>query len=557
MSNVASVIERVQESISLTTIIYTVVAGIILSVGYSFPFGLVIRQLVTPLRLLPGPPSPHFFWGWAKEIFRVDHSVLQEQWMKEYGPTLAYRGMFGTYRLWTMDTRALNHVLTNSYNYQKPKQSRTHLARVVGPGVLVTEEDQHHNQRRILNPAFGPGHIRELTEIFVEKSQALRDAWLVQIAQSGTDQANIDAMSWLSKTTLDIIGLAGFNYNFDALSPDGRKNELSEAFHTVFTNTGHPRFLGILQGFFPLLRLIRTEAARKSDEAQATMRRIGLQLLAEKRAAILAASGNNNVEKKHVLGRDLLTLLIKANLATDIPDSQRLTDDEVLAQVPTFIVAGHETTSTATTWALHGLTQHPEIQKKLRDELLSVPTENPSMDELQALPYLEMFVREVLRHYSPVPMTIRQATKADLIPLNTPFVDRNGQTQDHIRVAEGDFVVIPILSINRYKPLWGEDAMEFKPERWENIPDAVNAIPGVYGNVLSFLGGPRSCIGYRFSLIEMKSLLFTLVRSFEYSLAVPAESIRPRSSIVQRPVVTGDGKEEGRLPLIVKPYVRA
>ncbi len=62
------------------------------------------------------------------------------------------------------------------------------------------------------------------------------------------------------------------------------------------------------------------------------MRRIGLDLIAEKKASILAASGQNGVEKKNVIGRDLLTLLIKANMATDIPDSQRLTDEEVLAR---------------------------------------------------------------------------------------------------------------------------------------------------------------------------------------------------------------------------------
>lgn len=84
--------------------------------------------------------------------------------------------------------------------------------------------------------------------------------------------------------------------------------------------------------------------------------------------------------------------------------------------------------------------------------------------------------------------------------------------------------MIPILIINRSKALWGEDSFEFRlessrmcmppysrmilrPERWENLPDAVSSIPGVWGNLLSFLGGPRSCIGYRFSLVEYVSPL--------------------------------------------------
>lgn len=105
----------------------------------------------------------------------------------------------------------------------------------------------------------------------------------------------------------------------------------------------------------------------------------------------------------------------------------------LLAEVPTFLVAGHETTSTAIMWALFSLTQHPEIQRKLRDELFSVRTENPSMEELQALQYLEMFVREVLRYHSPVPLTDRAATKDDAIPLDTPFVGRDGVERKYVR----------------------------------------------------------------------------------------------------------------------------
>ncbi|KAG6854184.1 hypothetical protein C0991_009836 [Blastosporella zonata] len=104
------------------------------------------------------------------------------------------------------------------------------------------------------------------------------------------------------------------------------------------------------------------------------MSRIGQELLRESKASI------------HEKGeaRDLLSLLVKSNIATDIPEHQRMTDQDVLAQVPTFLVAGHETTSTATTWTLYALTQNQAAQNKLREELLMVETDNPTMEQLNA-----------------------------------------------------------------------------------------------------------------------------------------------------------------------------
>jgi len=71
-----------------------------------------------------------------------------------------------------------------------------------------------------------------------------------------------------------------------------------------------------------------------------------------------------------------------------------------------------------------------------------------------------------------------------------------------IRVSKGDPIFIPILAINRSEAIWGADAAEFKPERWASLPDAASQVPGVWGHLMTFIGGPRACIGYRFSLVE-------------------------------------------------------
>ncbi|EKM59819.1 uncharacterized protein PHACADRAFT_192194 [Phanerochaete carnosa HHB-10118-sp] len=486
-------------------IVYTIGALVALALYKLASF--MWSRIASPLRHLPGPPNDSLLRGNVEVLQKEEESVPQDRWAQQYGHTIAYRGLFSTRRLWTVDTRALNHIMTHHTIYQRPLPTRYRLSGVVGPGVLVTEGKQHKQQRR----------IRNLTEIFTGKSNQLRDCWLEKISKNGGASAQVDALSWLGQATLDIIGRAGFGYEFDALNPTGEINELSEAFLKLFATPPRSRRLfSFLQLNIPLLRLIKTEENHKAEQAQATMRRIGMQLIREKKAAIMAETleKGREVECKDMKERDLLTLLIRTNMSTDIPEDQRLTDDEVLAQVPTFIVAGHETTSMAVTWALFSLSQQPDMQRKLREELLQVATDSLTMDKLNALPYLDAVVRETLRHHSPVPATTREAFEDDIIPVDTPYTDRYGRTREYIEVKKGDLVFLPILALNRRKEIWGEDAHEFKPERWEHIPKAVASVPGVWGNQLTFIGGPRACIGYRFSLVETKALLFALVRAF-------------------------------------------
>lgn len=519
---------------------------------------LLRHNLRSPLRALPGPKGTSWLYGNLKDIFNAENSVLHERWVGQYGPTLKYKGLFFSDRLFTMDTRALNHVLTHSSDYQKPSQVRYNLSRILGEGVLFVEGAQHRQQRRIMNPAFGPAQIRALTDIFISKSIKLRDI-LSTMTVTSEHTTRIDIMPWLSKMTLDVIGLAGFNYDFDALNTTNKPNELNQAFSVMFSAGQQLSILPLLKARIPLLRWIPSDRDRKIDAAQKTMGRIGSQLLHDAKAAVISShevEKGGSIEKSSLQGRDLLSLLVRANMATDIPESQRISDVDVLAQVPTFLVAGHETTSTATTWALYSLCLRPDIQTKLREELLTVETETPSMDELVALSYLDAVVRETLRLHAPVPSTVRIAMKDDILPVDTPFTDKYGVVHDGIKISKGDPIFIPILAINRSEAIWGADAKEFNPDRWASPPEGASQVPGVWGHLLTFLGGPRACIGYRFSLVEMKALLFTLVRAFEFELAVPASDVGKRSTIVQRPFLRSDPESKSQLPLLIKPFCK-
>ncbi|KAF4578374.1 hypothetical protein EYR36_000181 [Pleurotus pulmonarius] len=510
------------------------------------------HELTSSFRLLPGPPSTSWIYGNLKEISNLEDSKLHEEWGRIYGHTTQYKGILGMARMCTTDPKAVNHILMHPDVYQKPAANRHALASILGEGsLLVVEGGKHKAQRKTMNPAFGLIQTRYLTEIFIEKAIELRDVWASQIGENGS--AQIDALSWMSRTALDVIGLAGFNYKFDALI--GEPNELSQAFSTVFQSGVKFEIFSLLQNFFPPLRLIETKTIRDRQAAREVMSRIGSELLASSKEGVALAekAGHEN----GLQSRSLLSLLVKANMSASVPDHQKMSDKDVIDQVATFIAAGHETTGTGTTWALFALTQNPKVQAKLREELLDVLTDTPSMEELSALPYLDAVIRETMRLYTPLPSTTRVAHADDVLPLSSPLTDLKGNVHRSIVLKKGQWVSIPVLAMNRSKSIWGEDAWEFRPERWESPPDAAHDIPGVWGNTLAFMGGPRACIGWRFAVTEMKALLFTLVRSFELELAVPPEEIVGKlSAVVYRPMVKSNREAGNVLPLIIKPYPR-
>ncbi|KAJ7087972.1 cytochrome P450, partial [Mycena belliarum] len=468
---------------------------------------------------------------------------------KEFGRTFQFKGLFSVRELHTSDIKAVNHIVTNSNVYQRSPVNLEDARQLLGRGILTVTQDEHKRQVGAQNPAFGIAQIRLVTEVFVEKSVQLRDIWAAKTAQ-GHGTARVEVMSWLRKMTLDVIGQAGFDYQFNALDPSAGPNELNQAFTDLFHSpqAGRDAALRLAQAMVPILKLVPMPGSKLVKDARNKMTKIGKNLVSETKASIKASGTTKDLGGR----RDLLSVLLKANMSTDIPESQRMTDAEVIAQIPAFFVAGHETTSSSTTWALHALSINPGVQKKLREELMTLSTDNPTMDELNSLPYLELVLRETMRIHAPVVYLSRMAMEDDVLPLAKPYIDQKGQAHESLPIPKGLMMHIPILAINTDKEIWGPDADEFRPERWEKIPDAAGDIPGVWANLLTFFAGPHNCIGFRFSLVEMKALLFTLVRAFEFEPAVPKGGIGPSPSLLQRPVVLAEPEKSFQLPLILK-----
>ncbi|KAA1474006.1 cytochrome P450 [Dentipellis sp. KUC8613] len=517
---------------------------------------VVYAKWKSPLHDLRGPPSISWVTGSVKGVMEVDAPETFASWTREYGPTLRFKSFGNMNKLLTVDLKAINHVLTHSMEFYKSDQVRFVLHELLGDGLLAVEGPQHRLQRKMLSPAFGTQQIRSFTKVFFDKSLELRDVLLAKTAAEApkNGEIKVDIFDWLSRVSLDIIGLTGFDYAFDSLTvPEDQPNELYEAVRDMMA-VDNFNIVFILSTVFPPVRLIPSERSRVIAKSYATIRRVCGQVVAERKAAVIANLGGleKGVEKSSIEGRDLMSLLIKANLAVDVAENARLSDDDLISQIPTLILAGHETTSTSLSWTLLALCRNMKAQDKLRAELCAFPTDTPTMEELNAFPYLDAVVREALRLHNPVSATERVAVADSVIPADE-YVDKHGNVRHEILLNKGDTVFIPIYQIHTSTELWGDDAKEFKPERWEHVPEAAKTIPGVYHPLLAFIAGPHACIGYRFSLLEAKAILFTLIRAFEFDMAVPDEKVVRRTMVVGRPHFADDMDAGPQLPLLIRP----
>ncbi|KAJ6510750.1 cytochrome P450 [Mycena sanguinolenta] len=497
---------------------------------------IVYRELISPLRHMAGPENSSLLLGNSQEMMQDPN--LMDRWRNQFGRTFRFKGIFSISELHTSDMKAIQHIISNGSVYRRAPFARARSALLTGNGILSADLDDHKRFRRIVNPPFGVAQMRVLTEIFIEKSIQLRDI----LAQKIREDSPIEVISMLCYQCLK----PGFNHDFHALDPDKKPNELNEVLKQLFTSPHANRYniFRLVQSHIPILGLIPLPGRSLLVAARNQMYSIGQQILERSKAEIQS-------EKNFAGKRDLLSALLRANLSTEIPAKQRLSDRELISQIPTFFVAGHETTSLAASWALHALSVDTTAQKKLREELLTISTDNPTMDELNSLPYLEKVVRETLRIYSPVISRHRMAMREDVLPLSQPYRDEQGKLHDSLVIPKGQTIYIPILAVNTDQDIWGPDSKEWKPERWDQIPHEVSAIPSVWGNLLTFFAGPHNCVGFRFAVLEVKVFLFTIIRAFEVEKTVP---IGRTAETPQRPIILGDDSGKSSLPLIFKAY---
>ncbi|KAI1161706.1 cytochrome P450 [Nemania serpens] len=498
---------------------------------------LLYPNLFSPLRHLPTVDGNSWWSRQSLRLFTEPSGVPQSGWVNEIGGGLIrYRSIFNEERIMVVAPEALAEVLTTkSYQFKKPDTLVTGLKRIAGNGILLAEGERHKLQRKTLLPAFAYRHIKELYGPIWEIASFAVASLTEAVATSprvDKQSYTVDITEWASKVTLDIIFVAGIGQNIDSVrNQDTKYKILQRTYKAVFSYSSQDFILFLLRIWvlpgwvFPYVPLKRNI---ELSQAAQTLRGICRDLIRQKKSD-LESELADQTEK------DILTVALSYG---------GFTEDELIEQLLTFLAAGHETTATSLTWACYVLCKNPEMQTRLRDEIrahlpspsqaLSLNAEGLATIIDNHMPYLQAICQEVLRYFAPVPMTFREAA-VDTTVNGTP-------------IPAGTHLAICVRATNHDLSLWGNDANVFNPDRYLSQPKQEHVDPldeerhgdiskknaGTRSNyaTLTFLHGPRSCIGQSFAKSEMAMLLAILVGRFELALA--DETLRDETKLKLR-----------------------
>ncbi|KAK7038695.1 hypothetical protein VNI00_010579 [Paramarasmius palmivorus] len=469
--------------------------------------------------------------------------------------------------IYTFDPKAMHHILVkDQYTFEEQSVFIATNKVFFGDGLLSTLGEHHRKQRKMLNPVFSTAHMRDMIPTFNEITLKLRDS-LARKVQGGAQE--VDMLSWVSRTALELVGQSGLGYSFDSLTDEECAHPYSQALKGLFvllaeTFLFRAYILPSLVKFIPapISRILAaywpSRNLRRGRELADYMWQLSTEIYQEKVQAL--DRGDEAVVEQIGKGKDIMSVLINENLKASEED--KLDENELIGQYKNFtyrqhrtlIFAAMDTTSSALARTLLLLAENPAVQTRLRKELVEARQENQGLDlgydELVSIPYLDSVCRETLRLYPPIPRLMRTAIKDTVLPLSTPVTGVDGSVITEIPIPANTNVHISLMGSNRNEALWGPDALEWKPERWLSpLPVTVSdaKIPGVYSHLMTFNGGGRSCIGFKFSQLEMKVVLAHLIETFEF---IPTgKSIGWHYAGVSNPFVREEGMNHAQLPL--------
>lgn len=376
----------------------------------------------------------------------------------------------------------IQQILKDRETFYKSKTLKS-LYALLGQGILTSEGETWFRQRRLSQPIFHKKRIDNYGEVMVKYTEKMVANW--------EDGQILDIQTQMMRLSFDIVMKTIFNR-------DASEQEAGDVAKAM--NISAEWLLGRIKSLVPISSQVPTPGNIRYLNAIKKFDKYIYQIISERRIS------NEDTG-------DLLSMMMQAR---DEDDGSQMSDKQLRDEIATLIFAGHETGANTLAWTWMLLSQNPEKQVKLQQELKQVLGDrSPQLADIPNLPYTNMVIKEVMRLYPVVWNVSAETTKECKI----------GNYQ-----VPADCTILVSQWVMHRSEKYFEDAQSFKPERWES--DLEKQLPaGVY---IPFGGGPRTCIGKNFALMEAVLLLATIAQKFEINL-VPNQTIIPAPTVTLQP----------------------
>jgi cytochrome P450 len=443
------------------------------------------------------PPKPASrpenvsLWQYLK-LFRAD--ILSAQPARLYRAWMAeFRTPF--FRSYLCNDPELVDLILKKRSSDFPKSDRVRegLAPLLGNSVFLTNGEAWERQRRIIDPAFEGGRLRDTFPAMWDAGQACVDR-----LRALADGTPIEIESETSHAAADVI--------FRTLFSIPIKNKIAGAVFAEFRDHQRAQPLVNLAALLPMPRWMPRLHSRATKRTAKTIRGLITQLTQTRVEEIKSGTAPDDLATKIMTTPDPETGAVFGT-------------DEMVDQVAIFFLAGHETSASALAWSLYLLASHPEWQARIAIEASEVLSEeNPYFSMISKLKLTRSVFRETMRLYPPVPMFVREAA--------CPETFRNRP------VKKGAQVVVSPWHLHRHERLWDQpDA--FDPARFET-ENGKTCLREAY---IPFSTGPRVCPGAGFAMAEGPLILAMIVRAFK----ITAVSERPAVPVAHLTVRAKNG----------------
>ncbi|PUZ42124.1 hypothetical protein GQ55_9G559700 [Panicum hallii var. hallii] len=480
------------------------------------------------------PPGlePYPLIGHMPQLMANRHRVLD--WMTEAlarQPTCTFvlhrpGGLRGAI---TANPANVEHFLRASFDtYPKGPRVVSMMHDFLGRGIFNADGEAWRTQRKVASYEFNTRSLRAFVARCVHDE--LHGRLLPLLRRAAASGAGLDLQDVLERFAFDNICRVAFDHDSRQLPVDGdggtaADGSFADAFRDA-ANLSAGRFRYAIPGFWKIKRALNVGSERRLRESVVMVHDFADHIIQSRREEML----RDGFEK-----HDLLSRFMASQDETYSEAKGPLRD-----VVTSFLLAGRETTSSALTWFFWLLSSRPDVQRHIRDEIAGVRARRSQgdlhgtvgfdLDELREMHYVHAAITESMRLYPPVPANSLHVLADDVLP-------------DGTAVQAGWFVGYNLYAMGRMESVWGEDAREYRPERWLNPADGTFRPESPF-RFVAFHAGPRLCLGKEMAYIQMKSIVAGVLE--ELDVAVDG-AYRPR----QVPSLTL--RMAGGLPVTVKP----